>query len=72
MKHELSQNTNHFIDGKKILFHTSLLAGIYIYLFFICYPILINADIESTADEAHQFRQTLEFLQGRFFYIMTM
>ena len=72
MKHALSQKFNHFIDEKKILFHISLLAGIYIYLFFICYPVLINADTGFSSDEAHHFRQILEFLQGRFFYIMTM
>ncbi|MFT4579039.1 MAG: hypothetical protein ACI8PD_001018 [Nitrospinales bacterium] len=51
----------------KLFFHTTLLGGIYFVLVLICYPVLINADIKSSGDEAYHFRQILEFLEGRFF-----
>ena len=66
-KYTPSQKPNHLIDGSGILFHTSLLVGIYIFLFFLCYPVLINADISTSGDEAYHFRQIIEFLEGRFF-----
>jgi len=67
MKQTTSQEPNYFFFGSGIFFHTSLLFGIYVVLFFISYPVLINADIATTGDEAYHFRQILEFLQGRFF-----
>ncbi len=51
----------------KLAFHTTLLGGIYFILILICYPVLINADIETSGDETYHFRQILEFMEGRFF-----
>lgn len=67
MEHRTSQKPNHLLDRSGIFFHTSLLFGIYIILFFISYPVLINADTAATGDESYHFRQIIEFLQGRFF-----
>ena len=67
MEHRTSQKPNHLLDGSGIFFHISLLFGIYIILFFISYPVLINADAATTGDESYHFRQIIEFLQGRFF-----